>query len=130
MEYALLIDSYRVPQVKHKTIFSTDNLVYFLGAALFVIPLTRLSLYFGLFTVILYCFIFILLNLFETNLIKLLFARKEEMPKAEIKIAIDFKRLGLNFGFKNRTFSFNFFFYVFSPTKKGRILGLSPPRSP
>lgn len=129
MEYALLIDSYRI-ETSPKPLLCWDNLVYFLGTALFIIPLTRLSLYFGLFTVFFYCLVFVFLNLFDTNLIKLLLAKEKEMPKAEIKIAVDFKNLGLNLVFKNKKFSFNFLFYVFSPARKGRVPGLSPPLGP
>ena len=118
MEYALLIDSYRVEAVP-KPLICRDNLAYFLGAVLFVVPLTRFSLHFGLFTVFFYCLVFALLNVFDTNLLKL-FPTKEGVAeaKAEVKIAIDFK---------NKNFSFNFLFYVFSPSRRGRVPGLSPP---
>jgi len=127
MEYALLIDSYRVESVP-KPFICRDHLAYFLGAALFLIPLTRFSLHFGLFTAFLYCLVFALLNGFDTNLLTL-FSAKEEVieAKAEVKISIDFKNLGLDFLFKNKSFSFNFLFYVFSPERKGRVPGLSPP---
>jgi len=130
MEYALLIDSYRVETVS-KPLICRDNLAYFLGAALFLVPLTRFSLHFGLFTVFFYCLVFALLNLFDTNLLKLFSAKEEAAEaKAEVKIAIDFRNLGLDFLFKNKSFSFNFLSYVFSLLKRGRSPGLSPPRSP
>lgn len=130
MEYALLIESYRAPRVKQRTLLNTDNLIYFFGLALLVLPFTKFSLYFGILTAVFYLFVFLFLSMLDTNFISLLTRKEEEVLESEIKIAIDFKNLGLNFSFQNKLFSFNFLFYVFFSNKKGKVLGLSPPMGP
>lgn len=126
MEYALLIDSYRV-SVKPKPIFGIDNFAYLCGLALFIIPFTKLSYYFTFVTFGYILLVLLFLTFGDLGILTLKF-NKEETTDNQVKLKIIYKKkLSFNIGLNFEAFNFSLLPPNYFSEKKNLNHFLSPP---